>query len=67
MLQVVVQRNIAADVGQQVRVALLPQHAAQRLAEPASLEELERCAVECALLLLGGTHPRVWLGLGLGL
>eukprot|EP00964_Phaeocystis_antarctica_P111625 scaffold75960_cov71-Phaeocystis_antarctica.AAC.2 len=31
---VVVQRHVAADVGQQVRVALLTQHAAQGLAEP---------------------------------
>ena len=53
VLQVVVQRDIAADVGQQVRVALLPQHAAQSLAQPARLEELERRAVEGTLLFLG--------------
>ena len=59
MLQVVVERHVAANVGQQVRVALLPQHATQRLAEPARLEELEGRTVEGALLLLGGTDPRV--------
>ena len=53
VLQVVVERHVAANVGQQVRVALLPQHAAQRLAEPARLEELEGRTVEGTLLLLG--------------
>jgi hypothetical protein len=54
--EVVVERHVAANVRQQVRVALLSQHAAQRLAEPL-LEEPERCLVEVALLLLGRAFP----------
>ena len=63
VLEVVVQCKTSADVGQQVRVALLPQHAAQRLAEPL-LEQPERRTVQGSLLVLGGANPGVCGGRG---